>query len=342
MTPIPTSLSTDLIREFPKVELHIHLEACISGERIEQLAHAAEVPMLRPVDQLFQYTSLADFLATFEWWCDLLRTPDIAEQVAYEAAAQMSLDGIVYADVLMGPKYWTYLNEKELIRVLGAGFERAHRDGHADCRLVPSISREQSADWAMDLVEWIGEERPLRVVGLGLDGNEAALGRTTAKFENVYECAAELGLGRTVHAGESSGPEGVWDALNYLHVDRIDHGVRAIEDPALVNRLAEDQITLNMTPTSNVITGLYPDVSSHPVGKFIEAGVPVTVNSDDPTAMNVTLTGEIEAVSRIHAWSLDDLVSATRRAIDAAFCDDDDRLALHGRVDSFLEKQPSA
>ena len=110
------------------------------------------------------------------------------------------------------------------------------------------------------------------MVGLGLDGNEALLGRTSPKFSEVYARAGDLGFGRTAHAGESSGPEGVWDALEYLHLDRVDHGVRSIEDPALLEHLAAGEITLNVTPTSNVITGLYPDVDHHPVGPLIEAG----------------------------------------------------------------------
>lgn len=334
-----TILDRELIRAFPKIELHVHVEACISGERIEQLAAEAGVPMFRPVDRLFEYSSLAEFLETYEWWCDLLRTPEIAEQIGYDAAALLARDGIVYADVLAGPRYWTHLEARELIAALGVGFERAHGDGHADCRLVPSISREQPVEWALDLVEWIGRERPTRVVGLGLDGNEAVLGRTTAKFQVAYRRAGELGLGRTVHAGESAGPESVRDALDLLDVDRIDHGVRAIEDPALVRELAERRVTLDVCPSSNVITGLYPDLASHPIGWLIEADVPVTVNSDDPVAMSVSLTGEFDAVGRIHGWGLGDLADATRRAADAAFCDDDDRRALHRRIDLFLESR---
>ena len=333
------SPQTDIgaIRAFPKVELHIHVEACLSTERIEQLAADAGVPMLRPADSLFVYSSLADFLETYEWWCDLLRTPEIAEQLAYDAAAQMSEDGIVYAEVLCGPRYWTHLQPEPLIEALAAGFDRAHGDGHADCRLVPSISREQPPEWAMGLVSWIGASGLRRVVGLGLDGNEAVLGRTSPKFSEVYARAAELGLGRTAHAGESSGPEGVWDALDHLHLDRADHGVRSVEDPTLLEHLAAGGITLNVTPTSNVITGLYPSVADHPVGEIIEAGVPVTINSDDPKAMNVTLSGEFEKVACSLGWGAADVEAATRRAIDAAFCDPSHAASLHRQVDAHIQ-----
>ncbi len=325
------------IRSFPKVELHIHVEACLSAERIEQLAAEFGVPMLRPAETLFVYSTLTDFLEVYEWWCDLLRTTEIAEQLAYDAAAQLHEDGIVYAEVLCGPRYWTHIRREPLIEALSAGFERAYGDGHADCRLIPSISREQPAEWAMGLVEWLGASGPVRVVGLGLDGNEALLGRTSPKFTESYARAAELGLGRTAHAGESSGPEGVWDALEHLHLDRVDHGVRSIEDPALLEHLATGEITLNVTPTSNVITGLFPDIDHHAVGPLIEAGVPVTINSDDPKAMNVTLSGEFAEVSRSLGWSLMDVAAATRRAIDAAFCDRDRAASLHRQVDAHVE-----
>jgi adenosine deaminase len=330
-------LSAELVRTMPKIELHVHVEACISAENIERLARDADVPMLRPRDELFTYSSLAEFLAVYEWWCDLLRSTEIAEQVAYDAAVQMSSDGIVYADVLTGPRYWTHLEFGPLIEALGKGFDRAHNDGFADCRIVPSISREQSAEWALGLVEWIAKARPKRVVGLGLDGNEQITGRTCPKFEAAYDRAAEIGLGRTVHSGESSGPEGVWDALKYLRVDRIDHGVRAIEDAALVERLAADQVTLNICPTSNVITGLYENTAENPIGKFIEAGVPVTVNSDDPQAMNVSIIDEIMRVGADLDWTLTDAVGVMRNAIDAAFCDEHDAQQLHRKIDAFME-----
>ena len=327
----------DAIRAFPKVELHVHVEACLSAERIEALAAEFGVPMLRPAESLFVYATLAEFLEVYEWWCDLLRTTEIAERLAYDAASQLRADGIVYAEVLCGPRYWPHLRREPLIEALAAGFERAHGDGHTDCRLTPSISREQSAEWAMGLVEWLGASGPSRVVGLGLDGNEALLGRTSPKFTEVYARAAELGLGRTAHAGESSGPEGVWDALEHLHLDRVDHGVRSIEDTRLVEHLATGEITLNVTPTSNVITGLYPDADHHPAGPLIEAGVPVTINSDDPQAMNVTLSGEFVEVSRSLGWSLLDVEAATRRAIDAAFCGEDQAADLHRLVDAHTQ-----
>ena len=304
---------------------------------MEQLAKQFDVPMLRPKEELFNYNSLAEFLAVYEWWVDLLRTPEIAEQVAYDAAKLLSEDGIVYAEVLTGPRYWPHLDYVTLIEALGRGYERAHQDGYTDCRISPSISREQSNEWASELVEWIATEKPNRVVGLGLDGNEEVLGRTCQKFEDVYDRAHEIGLGRTAHTGESSDSEGVWDAINYLKLDRIDHGVRASTDPKLVKRLADDQTTLNICPTSNVIVGLYKSISEMPMGQFIEAGVPITINSDDPQAMKLTLSGEFEKVGEDLNWSVEDMTALTHNAINATFCDQAKADELRKLVDDHVD-----
>jgi adenosine deaminase len=317
------------------VELHVHLESSLSAETIAELAAGLGVPMLRPVDRLYTYSSLEDLLRTCEWWCDLFRSAEIAEDIAYRAARQMAADGIVYAEVMAGPVYWRHIGYQSLLPALCEGFDRAYEDGHADCRLIPTISREQPGDWALEVVDWLGGRRLPRVAGLGLDGNEEGTGRTCPTFEPAFAAAAELGLGRTAHAGESSGPDGVRDALDILAVDRIDHGVRAIEDPALVERLAEERLTLNVCTGANIALGLYRDLSEHPVGRLMEAGVPVTVNSDDNRAINVDLPGEFVDVGRSLGWTMTDIEAATGRAIDAAFCDDRRAAELRAQVGAF-------
>jgi len=327
-------ISYEVVQRFPKVELHVHLEACVSAETIAALAAEFGVPMLRPVESLFHYGSLQSFLDSLEWWSSLFRSPVIAEDIAYRAAAQFKADGIVYAEVLASPVYWSHLDYQEFLPAICAGFDRAHADGHADCRLLPSIHREQSAEWALELISWIGDSHLDRIVGVGLDGNEVQIGRTSAKFAKAYALAASLGLGRTVHSGESSGPEGVRDVLDYLKVDRIDHGVRAIEDRQLVNRLVREQITLNVCPSSNILTGLYTSLDDHPIGRLMEAGVRVTVNSDDPLAMNVSLSGEFLDTGVCLGWTLADVAAATRRAVDASFLDKAKRDELHEVIEN--------
>jgi adenosine deaminase len=329
-------LEREPIRVMPKVELHVHVEACMTGQRMVKLADELRVPVPRPIDELISFTSLPIFLEAFEWWCSLLRTPEAAEQLAYDAAADMAKEGIVYAELLMGPKYWSRMTYQESIPALARGFDRASAEGLTDCAIVPSISREQSARWAMDLVNWIQDTALPRVVGIGLDGNEAETGRTCPKFSHVYNRAHEVGLGRTVHAGESSGSEGVADALEYLEVDRIDHGVRAVENPTVVRALVDKQVTLNICATSNVLIGLYADLESHPIRELVVAGVPVTVNTDDPAVMDIHLSDEIASVGTAMNWTMAEVVKAQHAAITAAFCSDKRKEELRKQLDAYV------
>jgi adenosine deaminase len=184
-----------------------------------------------------------------------------------------------------------------------------------------SLLRQQTASEALEMVDWLLERRHPRIVALSIDGNEAAAGRTGPRFADAFARAAEGGLHRTVHAGESSGPEGVWDALEYLHAERIDHGVRAIEDADLVQELARRKITLNICPTSNVDLGLYPDLSSHPIERLRQAGVPVTINTDDPALMGTDLTSEYLAVATTFGWDESTLRAVAQNSLHASFCD---------------------
>jgi adenosine deaminase len=318
----PAALTLDAVRAWPKVELHVHVESCLPAPAIEELAGELGVPMLRPAAELYRCDSLAELLDACVWWCDLFRTPAIAERVAYAAARRLHADGVVYAEVMAGPRYWEHVPYPDLLPALCAGFDRAAAEGLVDCRLLPTISRDQDAAWALELVGWLADHRPARVVGLGLDGNEEVAGLTAPVFAPAFAAARDAGLGLTAHAGESSGPEGVRDALDVLGASRIDHGVRAIEDAALVARLARERVPLNVCPTANVALGLYPSLDEHPVGDLVAAGVPVTMGSDDACVHGVTLSSELAATGSRLGWTRADVDALTLRAIDAAFCDD--------------------
>jgi adenosine deaminase len=165
-------------------------------------------------------------------------------------------------------------------------------------------------------------------VALSIDGNEAAAGRTGPRFAEAFRKAADAGLHRTVHAGESSGPEGVRDALQFLLAERIDHGVRAIEDPELVAELAARHITLDVCPGSNVKLGLYPDLARHPLDALRIAGVPVSLNTDDPALMQTDLVAEYSACAGAYDWTRETVVDVARTSIEASFCDADLRRRL--------------
>lgn len=316
------------LRALPKVELHVHLEGTMPASRIATLAAEVGEPLPRPVERLFTFEDLSSFLGFLDWTCRLVRTPELAAAVAYEHAARSAADGIVYAEVIINPTHWSGWDLGELVEAVTVGFERAEADGYTECQLLLSILRAQAGEDALALVEWMGAHRPRRVLGLSIDGDEARAGRTGTRFAAAYERAGAYGFGRTAHAGESSGPEGVRDALDLLHVDRIDHGVRAVDDPDLVRRLVDQDVALNVCVSSNLVH-LYPDLASHPIAALLAAGVPITLNTDDPGYLGIDLTGELAKVSAALGWDLDDAAAVTRRAIDAAFCPPATKHRLH-------------
>jgi adenosine deaminase len=154
-----------------------------------------------------------------------------------------------------------------------------------------------------------------------VDGNEATAGRTGPRFVDAFRRAGDAGLRRTVHAGESSGPEGVWDAVELLNADRIDHGVRAIEDATLVAMLAERQIPLGICPTSNIVLGVYPSIQEHPIERLRAAGVRVSVNTDDPALLGASLVGEYNLCRQAFGWTDDVTREVARTSIEASFAD---------------------
>lgn len=324
--------SSERIRAVPKIELHIHLEGTFRPERVAELAAIAGEEPPRPVDRLFEVDNLADFLETLDWVCGLVRDEPTAEQVAYDFAAYAHDQGIVYAEVIVNPTHWSGLNTAELFTACARGFDRAQADGLGDFRLLPSILRQQSEQEARQLVQWIASAGLARIVGLSIDGNEEAAGRTGPRFASAYADAARIGLGRTAHAGESSGAEGVRDAIELLGVSRIDHGVRCLEDSAVLDLVQERNITLNVCLTSNC-TLLYSSLDDHPIRELAAAGVRFTINTDDPETLGISLCGELQLAADHLGWSLDDLVAAQHRAIDAAFCSDADKQALRAVVD---------
>jgi adenosine deaminase len=210
-----------------------------------------------------------------------------------------------------------------MIDAIDAGFTAAEQDGLPTVGLCISLLRTQSADAAAELVDALVALRHPRVVALSIDGNEAAAGRTGPRFAQAFKRAGRAGLRRTVHAGESSGPEGVRDAIELLGADRIDHGVRAIEDQDLVGLLADRRVPLGICPTSNPTLGVYAAIEDHPIDRLRRAGVVVSINTDDPVLLGASLAGEYALCREAFGWPDEVLRTLARNSIDASFANAD-------------------
>jgi len=318
------------LTSLPKAEVHLHLEGCFEAATIAQWAKAEGVTLPRPQEDLFKFSGLADFLGFLDLACGLACTTERLVALSYGLSQRLADNGTGYADVIFNPTHWPAWHGRlgAMLDAMDAGFKAAEQDGLPSVGLCVSLLRTQSADAAIELVDTLRAMRHPRVVALSVDGNEATAGRTGPRFADAFRRAGDAGLRRTVHAGESSGPDGVWDAVNLLGADRIDHGVRAIEDAALVSLLAERQIPLGICPTSNLVLGVYPSIQEHPIESLRAAGVRVSVNTDDPALLGASLVGEYALCRQTFGWTDEVTRSVARTSIEASFASADVKTRL--------------
>ena len=307
----------------PKAEVHIHVEGCFETGDVIKNCRDAGIPLRGNPDELFKANDLKSFLEMLDWICGTFRTWDQLFTTAYKFSQRMANSGVRYADVIVNPTHWPHWLKDipGMIDAFDAGFAAAESDGNPPVGLCVSLLRTQSEAEAIELVELLTKIRHQRVVALSIDGNEAAAGRTGPRFAEAFRRAASAGLGRTVHAGESSGPEGVRDALEFLGADRIDHGVRAIEDAELVKILAERQIPLGICPVSNIALGVYKTIAEHPIDALRRAGVAVSVNTDDPALLSTTLEDSYRECALTFGWDNETIRSLAATSVDASYAD---------------------
>ena len=319
-TPVQT-LAANRMKDLPKAEVHLHLEGCFEAAVIAQWAKLEGVILPRPQEDLFKFSGLADFLGFLDLACGLACTQERLVELSYGLSQRLADNGTGYADVIFNPTHWHAWHGRlgAMLDAIDAGFKAAEQDGLPSVGLCVSLLRTQSAEAAIELIDSLVSMRHPRVVALSVDGNEATAGRTGPRFAQAFRRAGDAGLRRTVHAGESSGPEGVWDAVELLGADRIDHGVRAIEDATLVSMLAERQIPLGICPTSNMVLGVYPSIQEHPIERLRAAGVRVSLNTDDPALLGASLVGEYSLCQQAFAWTDDVVRAVARTSIEASF-----------------------
>ncbi len=332
----------DYIQAMPKVELHIHLEGSVQPQTLFDLAqrHHIALPVSSASELAAWYTfrDFDHFLDIFTKICECLRTPEDFTQITYEYGQSMARQNIRYAEVTWTPYSHVYqfsdIPWDKLLNGITAGREQARRDFGVDMRWIPDIAR-CFTDTADPVVDWLlsDEARAAGVVALGLGGPE--VGFPPELFENVFQRALAGGLHSNPHAGETVGPESVWGAIQALKAERIGHGVRSIEDPALIAYLAEHQLPLEVNPTSNLCLRVYPSYQAHPLRQLIEAGVCVTINSDDPALFNTTLNDEYLHAVQDCGLSVSQLERTALNAVRASYLPADEKQAM---LDTFQQE----
>jgi aminodeoxyfutalosine deaminase len=326
------------LRAVPKAELHVHLEGSIQPATLLTLAErngkSLPAQTVEELQQWFRYRDFNHFIEIYFEITGCLKTEDDYELIAYEFGAEMARQHICYAEVTFSPS--THydalgLSFDTFFSGLTRGRERARAEFGVEMRWVFDIVRNIEGEArSRQLAEYVTavalEGKADGVVALGLGGAE--VGYPPERFAPFFELARSAGLHSAPHAGETVGPDSIWGAVQTLGAERIGHGVRSIEDAALVEHLATQRIPIEVCPTSNLRLGVYPNLAEHPLPRLYAAGVPLTINSDDPPLFNTTLNQEVALLADPFAFDLDTINAILLNGVRQSFLPEEEKTAL--------------
>ncbi len=330
-----------MISALPKVELHCHIEGTMRPATVAELASAHGIPL--PVDdptELYRYGNLTEFLSVFWLVQSTLVDREAWSRLALESIVDGAAHGLVHRETFFTPARHLIAGQSlaDIVAGLDEGLGLAERETGVTARLIFDIDRDFGAEAALGHVEQLvallrtGAPGVERVIGIGMDSTE--LGVDPASFADAYRAAAGAGLRLTGHQGENSPAEIAARAVDVLGLERLDHGFSVMEDPALVARLAERRLPFTLCPNANVRINpdLFTEVAQHPFDAMRDAGLLVTLNTDDPALIDLDLTQEYRLTADAFGYSWDDLVEISTNAVEACWLDDDDKRTLLRRV----------
>lgn len=332
--PVETvSMNRSSLPFMPKAELHRHLAGSISPATLLEVNRrfgvelpAVTVARLRELTVLERpMESLQEVLSKFEFFANLCVSAEVVEFLAHRAVADAARESVRYLELRFSPGFMAYrhgLDVEAVVEAVIAGSQAAAKEREMVVPLIAIASREMGPEVCLDTFRLAAKYQPY-VVGVDLAGDEDS--HPPAPFAAAFDYAHDHGLGITVHAGEQTGAENVRTAVELLHADRIGHGIRIIDHPDIMELLATRDIPLEISITSNYIVGAVPSLEEHPVGRLQEAGVPITINSDDPALFGIDLTGELEIYARICSVGPGELLKRQLVALDHGFAPERDR-----------------
>ena len=327
------------LRGLPKVELHLHLEGSITAETLVELSQRndAEPLTIEAARAIYQYTDFPSFLMMFKAVTERLQHADDYERITYAMVRDLAAQGVRHAEVYIsfGILYrFGRLEVDDVVRAMERGRERGEREFGT------------TVFWLIDAVRHFGAEEGVRVfrkaaelraeypaiVGIGIGGDEAR--GPAEQFREAYAEAKAAGLRLTAHAGESTGPESIWSAIN-IGAERIGHALAAEGDPELMTVLAQRQIPLEINVTSNVRTGCCTGFEEHPLRLYFDQGLMVTLNSDDPPMFGSDLLGEYALAQRRYEFTLEQMREIAANGVEASFLGPERKLALLAEVERY-------
>jgi aminodeoxyfutalosine deaminase len=341
---VPAAPRPEFIRDLPKAELHVHHVGSASTRIVSELAarHPGTVPAdLDELRRFFEFRDFPHFIEVYLAVVALIRTPEDIHFLTYEVAREMAMEQhLRYAELTCTPitsvrphEPGTGMSVEGYTEAIEAARVEAERDFGLVLRWIYDIPGELGllgADATLDIAL---NHRPEGLVAFGLGGPEVGVPRP--QFQPHFDAARAAGLHCVPHAGETTGPQTVWDALDLLHAERIGHGTSSAQDPALLARLAESGVPLEVCPSSNVATRAVAVLGEHPIRAFRDAGVVVTVNSDDPPMFGTTLNREYEIAADLLGLDEAGVAELARTAVRESFADADVKTRVLGEIDAY-------
>ncbi len=343
VSPFP-SPHRDFIAGLPKAELHVHHVGSASPRIVSELAarHPGTVPSdLDELRAFYTFRDFGHFIEVYLAVVDLVREPEDVRLLTYEIAREMAAQQIRYAEmtltpytsVMAGIPIEAFLEAVEDARVA------AERDYGLRLRWVFDVPGEFGLPAAEETVGYV-DVAPDTLIGFGLGGPEVGVDRP--QFKPVFDRARAAGLHSVPHAGETTGPQTVWDALEQLGAERIGHGTSSAQDERLLTHLAEQQVPLEVCPTSNIATRAVPDLDEHPIRRMVDAGLLVTVNSDDPPMFGTNLNREYEIAAHLLDLDRGGIARLAKAAVQSSFMAEADKRALADEVDAYTASQTAS
>jgi aminodeoxyfutalosine deaminase len=297
--------------QLPKAELHLHLEGSIEPETLRELAPDLSLEEIRAH---YEYPDFAGFLGSFEWVTRHLQTPEHYALITRRLLERLAGENVRYAEIIhsTGMVLWRKQDPAAVYDAIRAAAEGSS----VEVQWIVDAVRQFGVEHVSRIAEFAVSRVNDGVVAFGIGGDEAR--GPARQFREAFRMARTNGLRLTAHAGETTGPESIWEALE-IGAERIGHGFRAIDDPVLVRHLRDHHIPIEVCPSSNVATGAVANLRAHPVRRLFDAGVPITLNTDDPAMFHTTLTAEYELAARELGFSEEELCGIAENAFRYAF-----------------------
>lgn len=313
----------DWLKSLPKTELHVHFEGSIRPETLLALSQKNQIPLpaddLEGLRQWFQFRDFPHFVEVYVAITKCIRTPDDLELIAKDMLRSQSAQNIKYSEVTFTVatiERYCGISVQDQMEAVNRAVAWGRSELGVEMQFILDIVRGDTPERAMQVVNWAAEWLGKGVCALGIAGFED---RGTTQYTEVFQEAKLLGLPVAAHAGETQGAWSVRETLDVTGARRIGHGIRSLEDPELIRRLVDEEIVLEICPTSNVCLAGIPSLADHPIQRLRDAGVKVTVNSDDPPLFNTTLTNEWIGCSDAFGWSRSDVLEMMEVAEAASF-----------------------